>query len=89
MVREIQSLYIVFGSRWVLYQAAEIGQLSFNGGLDTVSISFFSPLHWDVLFGSYYLCYPRPELIWHRELVGVMPDLVPFLFFGLDLLFLC
>ena len=27
--------------------------------------------------GSYHLCYPRPGLICHHELVGVMADLVP------------
>ena len=46
---------------------------------------FFSSLNSDVLYGSYYLCYPRPELICHHELVGVMADLFPFLFVGLEL----
>ena len=70
----------------MLYQAVEIGQLSLNGEFHIFCFFYFY-LHSDVLFVSYYLCDLRPELIWHRELIGVMPDLVPFLFFGLDLLF--
>ena len=48
------------GSQWV-FQAAEIGQLSFNGGLDIYFCIFFFSLYSDVLFGSYHLCYPRPK----------------------------
>ena len=64
------------------YQAAGKGQLSFNGGVDICPFFFFfASLHSDVLYGSYYPCYPRPELIWHHELVGEMSDLFPFNFF--------
>ena len=36
------SCKLIFGSQWVLYQTAEIGQLSFGGGLDNVPVSFSS-----------------------------------------------
>ena len=71
-----------------LCQAPGKGQLSFARGMDIPMdflFVFVSSLNSDVLYGSYYLCYPRPGLICHHELVGVMADLVPFQLFGLEL----
>ena len=81
--RQVQSLQICFGeSVCAFIRLLGVGELRFSGGLDffLFFFFFFSSLHSDVLYGSYNLCYPRPGLIWHHELVGVMADLVHFCF---------